>query len=378
MRRPLAPDLRLLVHALDRTGPPMLAAAVASWFREHRPEASLEVLAFRGGPMEADLAALAPVTVVLDHHEPWDVAAPPPDRAHELAARLASLGPAAANLLVSVSAGQVLPLLGDGIGPVATWVVEVGDDLHWLERPVGLIERTDIWWAGSAASEQDLRARPALASVPVCRVPELIADPTRPGQDVLAERRAQLGASPDHLLVVGAGIATWRKGIDLFAEAAATLGRRHVGQVRCHWVGGVDDPLWPRIEVDRAHPDLAHLTMQPPIPDLAPTLAAADVLLHPARQDAFPLVCVLAAALGTPVVGFSGCGGLTEMLGPGFRGAPYPDLDALVDHVLALRDPGERAAVAAAQRAAVAPHLASSAGAVVASHLDRLIAELAR
>lgn len=372
------PDLRLFVHALDRTGPPMLAAAVAGWYRAHRPDAALEVVAFRGGPMEADLGAIAPVTVVLDHHEPWDVAAPPAARASELAGRLAALAPASANLLVSVAAGQVLPLLPDEVGPIATWVVEVGDDLHWLDRPIGLVARTDVWWAGSSASEADLRARTGLAATMVRRVPELIADPAPPAEAVRAERRRQLGTSADQLLVVGAGIGTWRKGIDLFAEAAAALGRRSPGRVRCHWVGGVDDPLWPQVDAERTHPDLAHLTMEPPIPDLAPTLAAADVVLHPAREDAFPLVCVQAAALGTPVVGFSGCGGLTEMLGLGFRGAPYPDLDALVGQVLLLTDPTLRTEVADAQRGAVAAHLASSAGPVVASHLDDLIARVPR
>jgi glycosyltransferase involved in cell wall biosynthesis len=364
------PGLRLLVHALDRTGPPMLAAAVARWFGEHRPTERVEVVAFRGGAMEADLADVVPVLVVLDHHEPWDVAEPPPARAEELRVRLAELGPADVNLLVSVAAGQVLPLLPNDVGPIVTWVVEVGDDLHWVDEPTGLVERTATWWAGSVASAADLRARPALAHAEVHLVPELISDPVHPSTAAVTARRAELGAPPDQLLVVGAGIGTWRKGLDLFAEAAVALGRRMPGEVRCHWVGGVDDPLWPVIDAERGRPELAHLTMEAPVADLAPTLAAAEVLLHPARADAFPLVCVQAAALGTPVVGFSGVGGLTDMLGSGFRGAPYPDLDALVGQVIAMRSDDERLVVAAAQRAAVAPHLASSAGHEVARHLD--------
>jgi glycosyltransferase involved in cell wall biosynthesis len=35
-----------------------------------------------------------------------------------------------------------------------------------------------------------------------------------------------------------------------------------------------------------------------------PWLAAADVMLHPARLDAFPLVCLHAAFAGTPTIRF--------------------------------------------------------------------------
>jgi glycosyltransferase involved in cell wall biosynthesis len=298
------------------------------------------------------------------------VATPPPARAAELRARLAELRPARVHLLVSVAAGQVLPLLPPSLGSVVTWVVEVGDDLHWVDDPTGLIERTTDWWAGSAASEADLRQRPALAAVRAVRAPEFVADPPVLASEEVAARRRELGAGPDDLLVVGAGIGTWRKGLDLFAEAAALLGQRGAGTVRCHWVGGSDDPLWPKVEADRHRAGLSHLTLEPAIADLAPTFAAADVVLHPARLDAFPLVCVQAAALGTPVVGFSGVGGLPDMLGPGFRGAAYPDVEALVDEVVALRNPAARHALGTEQAAAVAPFLASRAGRQVADLLE--------
>lgn len=363
-------DVRVLVHALDRTGPPMLAAGVVGACLAHRPTWEVDVVAFRGGPLRDELAALVPVHVVLDHHEPWDVAAPPPDREAALRARLATLPEASTHLLVSVAAGQVLPLLPPELGPVVTWVVEVGDDLHWVDEPTGLLERTTAWWVGSAASEADLRRRPTLAAVATELAPEFVADPATLAGEVVAARRRELGAGPDDLLVVGAGIGTWRKGLDLFAEAAALLGGRCPGAVRCHWVGGSDDPLWPLVEADRRHRGLAHLSLEPAVADLAPTFAAADVVLHPARLDAFPLVCVQAASLGTPVVGFSGVGGLPEMLGPGFRGAPYPDVAGLVHEVLALRDPAVRRTVGEQQAHAVGPFLAARAGTRVVAMLE--------
>ena len=84
------------------------------------------------------------------------------------------------------------------------------------------------------------------------------------------------------------------------------------------------------------------VTLRPSVPDLTPYLAAADVFLHPARRDAFPLVCLHAALAGTAVVAFEGGGGMSEMFGPTACLWPYPDLVSMVEavHDLATTDAG--------------------------------------
>jgi glycosyltransferase involved in cell wall biosynthesis len=361
--------LRLLVHALDRTGPPMLARAFARWVAAERPGAPIEVVAFRGGPLADDLRALGPVHVVLDHHEPWDVRRPSPARVAELRARLAPLGPARANLLVSVSAAQALPLLGPDIGPVVTWAVEVGEDLHWLDDPVGLVERTSRWLAGSEATRSELAARlGAAARVDV--VPEFVEAPVAPSPATRAACRAELGATDHELLVVGAGIGTMRKGLDLFAEAAARWAHQGPVPARFTWIGGTDDPLPGLLARDLGRPELAGLRILPPVAELDPYLAAADVFLHPARLDAFPLVCVSAAAAGTPVVVFTDAGGAPELFGAEVVGAPYPEVDRLVAAVAALADPVHRAEVGERHRAAARAHLAPAAAPRLQAALD--------
>ena len=360
--------LRVLLHAADRTGPPMLARALLRQVTSDHPEVQVDVVAFRGGEMVAELEALGPVTVLLHDHEAWDHAAPDPVRVAELEAVTGALERPDAVLLVSISGGQCLPYFPEAPGgpggapPVVSWVVEQGEDLHWLGTPVAVAARTDVWLAGSATTRDELVGRlgPAVA---IEVVPEFVETPADPAPEVVAARRDELRGGADDLLVVGAGIATVRKAPDLFLEAAAVASHRDHDDAFV-WLGGTDDPLWPLVDDERQRLGLDHFTLAPSVPDLTPTLAAADVFLHTARLDAFPLVCLHAVLAGTPVVAFSGAGGVPEMLGDAFVGAEYPDLAGLVEQLDRLRDPQVRVQVAAAQLAYVAPRFTAASAAV--------------
>ncbi|MCZ7629279.1 MAG: hypothetical protein M5U19_09520 [Microthrixaceae bacterium] len=58
--------IRLLLHALDRTGPPMLALTLARWIRREHPEHSIHTVSFRGGPLLGDLVQIGSVHVLTD------------------------------------------------------------------------------------------------------------------------------------------------------------------------------------------------------------------------------------------------------------------------------------------------------------------------
>lgn len=358
---------RVVVHALDRTGPPVLARAWLRWLRDEHPEHTVDVVAVRGGPLEGELSELYPVRVLLDPHAPG---VPDHDEGRAaVARRLDGLLDADATLLVSVAAGQALPVLA-GSGPVVTWSVEAGEDLHWLDRPIGLLDRTDRWLAGSEVTAADL-SRHLGEAVEVHLVPEFIELPRATGPNRQRYLRSQLGASDGDLLVAGAGIATWRKAPDLFLEVAVAHGRLDPAPTRYTWIGGSTDELHPLVSAEgrRVAPGLVRFV--PPVPDIDAHLAAADVLAHTARLDSFPLVCLHAAAVGTPVVAFEDCGGVQEMFGDAFVGVPYPDLSAFARTVEELRDPTRRAEVADAQRARVLARFTSgSAASLVLEHLQ--------
>lgn len=358
--------VRVLVHALDRTGPPVLALSHLAWLAEHHPEVEVDVVAFRGGALADDAGAFGPVTVLLHPHEPWDAADPDPRRAAELRDLLAGLPEADRVLLVSVAAGQCLPYLADR-APVVTWCVEQGEDLHWLDAPIGLRERTAAWLAGSTGSMLELRERLA-PGTEVALVPEFVAAPPSADarRDAVADVRRQVSVDGDVLLVVGAGIATYRKAPDLFLEVALAVLRSGRGPVRFAWIGGVDDELHPLVAEEARRLGIAdHLALVPPVPDVVPWLAAADVVVHPARLDAFPLVCLHASAVGTPVVAFAGAGGVEEMFEASFLGVPYPDVAGLAALVDDLRDPQRRSAAGVRQQAVVQRRWLAEVGAPV-------------
>ena len=85
--------------------------------------------------------------------------------------------------------------------------------------------------------------------------------------------------------------------------------------------------------------------------DVMAVLAAADVLLHPSREDALPTTIIDAMAASTPVVA-TRVGGIPELIDDGVSGilVPAPPVASEVAAALGelLRDPHRRRGLAAA------------------------------
>lgn len=363
--------IRVLLHALDRTGPPMLALTFARWLATFRPEHQVEWVSFRGGPLLDEVVDLGPTTVLLDPNAGWEHTDPPPQELHALLQRARSVGPADVMLAVSVAAGQVLPYLPSPAPPLVTWSVERGEDLHWLNGSIDLRDRTMTWLAGSVGTQQELSGLLGHGAE-VLSSPEFVED-VRIDPLRCEQRRSVLGApEPPGLLVLGAGIATTRKAPDLFLELALAAARRHGSLDRFVWLGGQDDPMFHALLDEVRRLGLDHLRFLGNVGDVAPWLAAADVLAHPARLDSFPLVALHAGLGATPVIGFTDTGGLSEMFDINMLGAPYPDVPALLDVLDTLRDARIRRDRAARQRSALVQRFTVDVGApILLSHLER-------
>jgi glycosyltransferase involved in cell wall biosynthesis len=97
--------------------------------------------------------------------------------------------------------------------------------------------------------------------------------------------------------------------------------------------------------------------------DLAATMAAADLLVHPATRETFGLVLVEAMALGTPVVATEGPGPSLILAGGGGTLVPSNDPAALAAAVAPyLADPDRRATAGAEAVALAAAHDAARLG----------------
>ena len=347
------PRWRVVLHALDRTGPPILARAFLRWLgREHGDE--VDVVAFRGGELLDDFLQLATVRVVVDPEEAEPLAAA---RVDALRRRVGPLPPVDATLLVSIASGRALPFLDEASAPIVTWVVEQGEAF-----PDGVAERSSRWLAGSVSTHDELVDRvPAAAGAVVTM--EFVDGPVTTSDEQRRRCRLALGAADDELLVVAAGIATARKAPDLFLEIALAHRRRGGPPARFAWIGGERDLLFHRARFEAQRLDLDEVRFAGNVADVGPWLAAADVFVHPARLDSFPLVCLHAAAAGTPVVAFGGVGGVPEMFGPTFQGIDYPDVVGLAGVIGSLADAGHRRSVGAAQRDHVLARYVADVGA---------------
>jgi glycosyltransferase involved in cell wall biosynthesis len=161
-----------------------------------------------------------------------------------------------------------------------------------------------------------------------------------------AARRALL-LPPEAPVVVGIGRLVPVKGFDLLVEACPMI-----GGLRVLLVG--DGPERAALEARaRALGVTARLTIAGTQADVAPYLAAADLLAAPSRNEGMGRVIVEAMALGVPVVG-AAVGGIPSVLDGGRYGVLVPPEDpAALGRALGelLQDPGRRAKLGQAGRA---------------------------
>ncbi|MEL7208902.1 MAG: glycosyltransferase family 4 protein, partial [Actinomycetota bacterium] len=192
--------------------------------------------------------------------------------------------------------------------------------------------------------------------------------------------RAELGIAEDALVVGACGTVDWRKAPELFVRTAATVVEQ-MGDRDVHFVwlgGGADSPLADALVTDVAgSPVGERIHVVSETPDPMPWFEAMDVFTLPAREDAFPLVCLEAASRGVPVVCFDN-GGMPEFIERSDGGVvvEYPDLAAFATAVVdLLRDePRRREMGAAARREILASHTAEVAGPLLWDHLEPWVA----
>lgn len=376
----MAPDLpagrpRVLFvgHGAERSGPPRFLLHLQRWVRDH-DRAEIETVLARGGDLTPDLAAIGPVRVLDDGWTTPRVLQAGLSRLaqHRAAgavararARLALGRVRRADLVYlntassgGLAAVRALPFRA----PLLTHVHELEVGLRYGLRPderQHLFVATDRFVAASQAVADNLVDRYGVARSRVAVHHEVVDRREGPDPVRAAALRRRLGLEDGRLVVVGAsGMTDWRKAPDLFVRLAWEVGRRPGGdRVRFLWVGGADaGPEWWPLDHD-----LRHLGLEDRVhflgtsPNAADELSLCDVFVSPAREDAFPLACLEAGALGVPIVCFDS-GGMPELVGPKRAGAvvAYPDVAAMADAVLGLvADPAARAAAGRRARAAV-------------------------
>ena len=186
----------------------------------------------------------------------------------------------------------------------------------------------------------------------------------------------ELGIPHEAQLVIGCGTADWRKGADLFIQAARLICQQRTDVVFV-WVGARTDQQFTEFEHDvRAAGLSGKVILKAASPGCADYIAAADVFLLTSREDPFPLVCLEAAALSKPIVCFADAGGIPEFVEDdcGFV-VPYLDVACIARRVLNLLDHPEcRCKMgAAAKHKVLARHDVSVAAPRIMEIIERTI-----
>lgn len=149
-------------------------------------------------------------------------------------------------------------------------------------------------------------------------------------------------------VVLGVGVASWRKGFDLFLQTAAISIHQFPNEFEFIWVGPISTQDRKRAEYDIQLLGLnCSFKLVGESEEVYSYYQNSDLLFLSSREDPFPLVMLEAAVFSLPVIYFQGTGGAEEFFDYKAFEIPYGDcqkaakkiksiLEELNDHKLAL------------------------------------------
>lgn len=313
----------LLLHDLSPTGAPKLAVTA---FERFRDQIELRTVSYHGGPLRARVGALGPVQTLVSFQWPGGMPTP---RALLLflAHRSLSVGKARmwsaaikrwkpdvvyVNSVAGLLAAKRLSLPP---APVLLHVHELDSFLHPMARdaPELLLRLPARYVAVSQAVQDALSGRYGVDPAKVVVVPAFVEPFPVP---------APIPRDDGRLVVGGAGVMSWVKGVPLWLLMAVALKKRlGPGRVRFVWVGMVENEEgWRFQEMARK----LGLTLGVPEDDIALVPFTSRPLDHYAGFDFFALTSWEETAslallenmlLQNVVLCFAGAGGPPEFVG---------------------------------------------------------------
>ena len=182
------------------------------------------------------------------------------------------------------------------------------------------------------------------------KVYEFIDEYKRAGSsyDKIALRK-ELGLETDKFIVIGCGTIYWRKGVDLFIDAAIKLKKLGKDNVQYYWLGNDYwdgghkkgeypswDELMQRIEQNGLTENISFLGVKNNPRDY---FLASDIYFMSSREDPFPLSALEAAQCSLPIICFDKGGGIPEFVDHDAGViCPYEDTDYVAEKIAQLMD----------------------------------------
>lgn len=341
--------LILVTHDAELGGAQRVLKLFADWVQSST-RFSVGIVAVKGGPFLPEFEAIAPTFVLSDHPE-QNRAKALMDWAHDGLGDGAEAGVKAAfvNSIASASFYKYWPTDIPSVG----FIHELEKILEMYSEEVTLLKaHADHVVCGGPdvlTALRDVhgitpdRLTSAYSFVEALPVGDTDAD--RAARRAAA--RAAMNIPPERILVMGCGVAHWRKSPDKFVETAVRVLADGV-DAQFVWLGGGPD-LDACVAQAKAAGIADRVTFAGYEPDVAGKTAGADIFLLSSQEDPFPLVVLYAAQVGVPVVCFKDAGGSETFVKSGSGVAvPFMDIDAMANAVTRYaRDADLRAQVGA-------------------------------
>ena len=346
----------LLLHDLSPTGAPKLAASA---FERFQDQIELRTISYHGGPLRDRVRALGPVQTLVSFQWPGGMPTP---RALLLflGHRSLSVGKARVwsrlvrrwkpdvvyvNSVAGLLAAKRLSLPP---APVLLHVHELDSFLYPMSRdaPALLLGLPDRYVAVSSAVADALTGRYGVDKDKVVVVPAFIEEFPLPDP-------VQTRPEDTRLVVGGAGVVSWVKGVPLWLLMAAEVKKQlGAGRVRFVWVGMVEDEEgWRFREMARKLHLTGDIELVPFTPRPLDHYAGFDIFALTSWEETASLAALENMLLQKVVVCFAGAGGPPEFVGAAGIIVPEfspPDMAAAI--IALAEDPARRAALGASAR----------------------------
>lgn len=228
--------------------------------------------------------------------------------------------------LNSVAAAPILGYLGKRTTPVITYVRELHEHVQktietgWFEELLG---RTSLFISVSMASIHYLVKNHEISPSRFALIHTFIdvAKLNRQSRTLSRDQLRELVGKKDNgPIVLGCGTTDWRKGPDLFVQAAKYFYARHPASTALFvWVGGGGE----KNEREKIVSAIGQAGLTERVLFVGPQwnsaqlIAGADVLALTSREDPFPRVMLEAGIAGVPMVCFKETGGAEEFVAKG-------------------------------------------------------------
>lgn len=310
-----------LCHEAERTGVPILLLRLVKWLRSTHDVRSC-VIFLRGGPLEEEFRRHATVFK-------WSLITKPKNR---------SIAESIVNLFARgvhrVSRPLRMYWLIKSFNPDVLYLNTVAcipffarhhkllnfrrKILHCHEMPftitryvpdqlLHLFKRMDRIIAVNSATVEYFR-KVGYPTSGILHVTEYLDE-----QDVRNKNGSAAVSTP--FVILGAGLASWRKGIDLFVQTAVNFSKIYKSPFEFRWVGYIDSKLRKQLLYEIEMSNLkGKVILCEEQKDISKFISESHVLLLTSREDPYPLVMLEAAAHAKPTVYFSGAGGAAEFV----------------------------------------------------------------